>query len=1071
MCIGCSENIFPFNSERDEQLFLSSLSELWSPLKDLPASIADLLELEYSFNPLELNESENSPLYDIDPDLQVLNDMYISNNLLSSSYHIENTFKSKLQNMSVTREACSLFHLNMRSASHVKGKRLEAYFKALDHDFTVVGLSETWFDKASSSAFDLMGYQSEHTHRTERDGGGVSLFIKPGISYKIRKDLNFLEECIESIFVEITSTCLNIEKNLIVGVVYRPPDTSPASFIEKMKTILSRISPSTKQCRIMGDYNLDLLNSDIHPPTAEFIDTMFSHSMFLLINKPTRSTSHSHTCIDNIFSNHITPTSKSIQGILYTDISDHFPIFFIDLNTRSKIEKRTIIKRHFTEKAKSQFVQVMESSDWSDVISDDNAQSATTRFHTRFKTIFESQFPTKTINVGYRNRKEWLPNGVKRAIERKNKLFLKFRKSPTPENHQNYKSYRNRLNTILRKADVQHYKELLETNKNNIRKSWQVIKEIINKNRVRKEQSAFLINNRLTEDKTKIADGFNKFFVEIGPTLEKNCPASDESPITWMKGKNGQTIFFVPTDSNEVLKIINSLKDSSSGWDDLNLLALKLSWPSISAAFVHIMNLSLEQGIVSLEFKIARVVPLFKADDPEKFSNYRPVSILPIFSKIIEKIAYARLLAFVSSQDILFDYQFGFRAGYSTNLAMTYLIDSLVTSLNKSNCVLGLFLDFSKAFDTVNHDILFQKLEHYGIRGKALDWFKSYLSDRYQYVEFNGVKSSKLKIKCGVPQGSVLGPLLFLLYINDLSNVSDVIKFILFADDSNIFFHSKNPDDLVDMANTEIPKILKWLAVNKLTLNVTKTHFVIFRNPGTKIELTKTVYINGTPINQEPYTKFLGVWLDEKLNWSKHIKEISGKIAKGVGILTKARSYLDPTIMKTLYYSFLYPYLHYNIEAWGNTYSTYIDPLFRLQKRAVRVIAGAKRNAASEPLFKQLKILKIEELHHLSIQTFMYKFFNDKLPHIFKDFFEQSIHSYATRLRTSTGVLLKRPKDLSKGLGMRSIRYRGVLCHNFFSPHISYNVGLQTYKSQLKQYILQNEINVLPYSEFYVRTR
>ena len=557
--------------------------------------------------------------------------------------------------MSVTREACSLFHLNMHSASHSKGKQLEAYLKVLDHDFTVIGLSETWFDTARCGAFDLMGYQSEHTHRTTRTGGGVSLFIRPGISYKIRKDLNFLEDYIETIFVEITSTSLNIEKNLVVGVVYRPPDSSPACFLEKLKIILSRISPSTKQCRIMGDYNLDILNSDIHPPTAEFIDTMFSYSMFPLINKPTHSTSHSHTCIDNIFSNHITPTSKSIQGILYTDISDHFPIFFIDLNTKSKIEKRTIIKRHFTENAKTQFVQSMENTDFSDIISDTDAQSATTRFHTRFKQIFESQFPTKTIKMGYKNRKEWLPSGVKRAIERKNKLFLKFKKSPTPENHQIYKTYRNRLNTIIRKADVHHYKELLEMNKNNIRKSWQVIKEIINKNRVRKEQSAFLVNNRLTEDKTQIADGFNKCFVEIGPTLEKKCPTCDESPITWMKGKNGQTLFFIPTDSNEILKIINSLKDSSSGWDDLNLLALKLSWPAISAAFVHIMNLSLEQGVVSLEFKIARVVPLFKADDLEKCSNYRPVSILPIFSKILEKLAYARLLNFVSSQNILFD--------------------------------------------------------------------------------------------------------------------------------------------------------------------------------------------------------------------------------------------------------------------------------------------------------------------------------------------------------------------------------------------------------------------------------
>ena len=274
----------------------------------------------------------------------------------------------------------------------------------------------------------------------------------------------------------------------------------------------------------MGDFNLDILNSDTHPPTKEYIDLMFSHSMFPLINKPTRSTSDTHTCIDNIFSNHVTPTSTSIQGIFYTDISDHFPVFFVDIDTKGKSQKQTMIKRFFTEAARVRFSEEIHDTDWSDVTDNADPQQATTIFHNRYTSIFNKHLPTKTIKLGYKNRKEWLPGGVKRAIEKKNKLFLQFRKNPTPETHTEYKSYRNKVNTLLRKLDVQHYKELIELNKNNIRKSWQVIKEIINKNRVRKEQSAFLVNKRLTENKNEIANGFNKFFVEIAPTLEKDCP-------------------------------------------------------------------------------------------------------------------------------------------------------------------------------------------------------------------------------------------------------------------------------------------------------------------------------------------------------------------------------------------------------------------------------------------------------------------------------------------------------------------------------------------------------------------
>ena len=365
------------------------------------------------YNPLDLNESENSPLYEVDPDLQVLNEMYNSNNLLKSDYHISNTFKSQLQRMKVTREACSFFHLNMQNAtsnSMTKERQLYAYLKLLDHEFTAVGLSETWFTKENCKLFQVMGYQDEHTVRSNRAGGGVSIYIKPGISYKIRKDLIFLEDSIETIFVEIDSSCLNIEKNLVVGVVYRPPNTVTADFLEKMSTILRRIGPSTKQCRIMGDFNLNLLDTDNFRPTTDFVDLMFSFSMFPLINKPTRSTSDTATCIDNIFSNHVTPTSKSIQGILYTDISDHFPIFFIDINTKGKIEKKTLFRRAFTPEAKSSFTAEIESTDWLDIIDTSVAQNAMTKFHSRFKNIFDKHFPTKQINVGYKNRKEWLPS-------------------------------------------------------------------------------------------------------------------------------------------------------------------------------------------------------------------------------------------------------------------------------------------------------------------------------------------------------------------------------------------------------------------------------------------------------------------------------------------------------------------------------------------------------------------------------------------------------------------------------------------------------------------------------------
>ena len=222
------------------------------------------------------------------------------------------------------------------------------------------------------------------------------------------------------------------------------------------------------------------------------------------------------------------------------------------------------------------------------------------------------------------------------------------------------------------------------------------------------------------------------------------------------------------------------------------------------------MNVSLSSGMFPEELKVARVIPLFKSSDAMLFCNYRPVSVLPHFSKILERLMYNTLISFINKHKLLLNFQFGFREGHSANLALIYLEDKIYNSLDKGEYVLGLFLELTKAFDTVNHDILLQKLEQLGIRGISLNWFKSYLSNRSPNADYSGVSSELHYIRCGVPQMSVLGPLLFLLYINALSRVSSLLFSVLFADDSDMFLSGKDPNVLINTMNTEIQKILEW---------------------------------------------------------------------------------------------------------------------------------------------------------------------------------------------------------------------------------------------------------------------
>ena len=523
-----------------------------------------------------------------------------------------------------------------------------------------------------------------------------------------------------------------------------------------------------------------------------------------------------------------------------------------------------------------------------------------------------------------------------------------------------------------------------------------------------------------------------------------------------MKSRVIYCLYLEPVTESEVIKLVSSLKSSSPGYDNLSSSILKLCLQFIKTPLTYLCNLSLQEGIFPQELKTANVLPLFKSGDEFMFNNYRPVSMLCSLSKVFEKIMYTRLLSYLNDHKILFSYQFGFRKSHSTYMALMVLMDKLNKALDDGNMVIGVFLDFSKAFDTVDHDILLFKLSHYGIRDNALLWFKSYLSNRNQFVTYDGVRSSLKTIKCGVPQGSILGPLLFLIYINDLCNVCGNSLPILFADDSNIFTVGKTLDDIEKLINKELADISMWLNANRLSLNIKKTQYMVFSR---KKRTDKKIYIkiNNHSISETKSSKFLGVYIDNCLNWKKHLSYTASKLARGIGILLKCRKYLNNNSMVLLYYSFIYPFLIYCNQVWGNTYKTNLNKLQVLQNRAVRIITGSSPRSNVNAMYDKAGLMKVNEINNFLTGMFTYRYHHKQLPYLFDDFFTYNyeIHEYETR--NAYGIHIPQCRT---SLSQFGIRYRGAIVWNrIFKAKINQNTSELSFKTMLKKCILNGIIN------------
>lgn len=660
--------------------------------------------------------------------------------------------------------------------------------------------------------------------------------------------------------------------------------------------------------------------------------------------------------------------------------------------------------------------------------------------------LFRKIFPKKNIYIKNKEvNKPWISEELGEYIKERHRLYKKYIKKPITFGKQ-YRKYRNKVNNMLETAKRNYYMSKLNMAAGNGKETWKVIREIVKgKCNQASNIEQINVNGQKVTDPNVICNQFNSYFSSVGQKLASEIPASDSSPLQYLIG-NYPDMELSDTSPQEILSIIKDLKDSGPGHDEIHIKVIKQAAIILAPVISRLINLSFGLGKFPEKLKIAKIISIYKGGKDEEVNNYRPISILSSINKIFERAMYDRVIKFLKENAILTDKQFGFRKNRSPHSAILSMINQILHALDNKFYTIGIFLDLRKAFDTIDHSILLSKLRHYGIRNKAYNWFKSYLTNRQQYTVVNDSCSDFAEVSTGVPQGSTLGPLLFLIYINDIVRSSNILEFTLFADDTSIILSGPNLVNLTTIINSELKYVSTWLSANKLSLNISKTHYMVFAGSrGTDENLSIKICDNN--IERCYSTKYLGIIIDCKLTWKEHVKYIHGKLSKSCGIMYKIKHILDRKTRLTLYYSLFYPYIQYCIVVWGMAAKSILTPLIIIQKRIVRIISDVNYNEHTDPLFKNLGVLKLNDVYLLESLKYVHCQLNSQQTITFLR--SSDVHNVNTRYNNQLRPPLPRT-ELSK----RFISYSGCIKWNNLPIDIQIVRSNTTFKIKAKKFIV-----------------
>lgn len=935
-----------------------------------------------------------------------------------------------------------IMHLNIRSVN----KNLDNLLTFIEsyelQNFDIIALSET-FQLLSTNNCNIPGYQLFYNEAKYNKNDGVILLVKNNIQ------VNF--SCTQLPNSEVTVGRLIFERNdILFGMtaIYKPPPIPQRIFIDDLHSFLESSANCTIEI-LLGDININILNNNDNN-VANYLSILSSLGFQYYIKSITRSLTNS--CLDHIFvKQKIKSNNLFIKScILEEDITDHSPVmlFIGQKEKNNKVNQmETVIK---TKLNVLKFKQKLQEASWSVVMDENDPELATKFFLSIYNQLLTDSTEKYTIKVKtYRKIKSWITDGIIRSIKIRDKMKKRLLNNHNFQLEEEYKKYRNLLNKIINKQKNDYYRHQVENNKNNIKKLYEIINDATYETN-KKNKKNINIKNDLDEnftDSLTMANFCNEYFSNIGIRMARAIPDTlgecEEDPSTI-----DNSIFLKPVNKSELIKHIASLKNNSSpGHDSIRGETIKQTHLEILDPLLHVFNLILEKGVVPTDFKISIITPIHKSGSLTAISNYRPISLISNFAKLFERCLKDRLTTFFKNNNILSPNQFGFVEGYSTSDAMHKLTSEIIKNLNLNKKCLAVFLDLARAFDTVPHHKLLQVLKKYGLRGIALELLESYLTERYQMLRLNDIISEKQKIKIGVPQGTVLGPLLFICYINGLLKLLNINgQIISYADDTVIVFAGDTWEIVKKLAINGLIKVTNWLQNYKLTLNLNKTNYVAFSLTRKNRPHFNNITIKNHSIQEVTHIKYLGIIIDQFLKWQPHMDYVSAKLRKLIHKFYLLREFLNKKTLITIYKAFVESLIRYGILVWGGLYKNCLYKLKIIQKYMLKIMLKKNKSYPSNLLFSE-DICNIRSLYMLEICTYIHR--NNALQR-FVD------HSYQTRINTKNSIQIPISNN---NINLKYINYIGPKVYNKLPLNVK-NINQIKFKNLCKKFIYENYLEL-----------